>query len=457
MARKKRLVVFSIDGVPATLLQDFIGREELPNLTQLVSQHGLRQIDSVHPSVSSVAWASFITGKNPGKHGIYGFVDRARGGYDLTIPLSNSMTGKDIWEVLSDAGRRVFGMNVPGTYPPRTVKGIIIGGFLCSDLRKVASPAEVSTYLRSIGYRIDSDPALARRSKDLMLPDLRETLEKRMEAMFHYLQENTWDYFHAHIMETDRLNHFLLEEGMDSNSKYGKEFLHLYREIDGYVGELLDLLPEDSEECGLVLLSDHGFCPIKSEVQLSRYLIERGWTALAKAQPEHPLDINPETSRAYTLIPGRIHLNLRGREPAGIVAPEEFAEVREELARDLLELRAPNGDPVVKQVHKREEIYWPDGKHGPQHNMPVSQLLRTDSAFGRGPDLIAVPYDGYDLKMGLAASNTFLRTELQGMHTYHDAFLISRGVELPEARLNITQVTKYLAKALGVEPPEDMD
>jgi predicted AlkP superfamily phosphohydrolase/phosphomutase len=457
LPRKKRLVVLSIDGVPATLLQDLIGLGELPNFAQVVSQYGLRQIDSVHPAVSSVAWASFITGRNPGKHGIYGFVDRAPAGYDITIPLSNSMVGKDIWEVLSDAGRRVFGMNVPGTYPPRTVNGIIIGGFLCPEVRKVASPPEVSTYLRSIGYRIDSDPALARRGKDLMLPDLRETLEKRMEAMFHFLHRNTWDYFHAHVMETDRLNHFLLEEWHDHNSKYGQEFLQVYRMIDGYLGELLDVLPEDPEECGLVLLSDHGFCPVKSEVQLSRYLVERGWTALAKAQPEHPLDISPEKSRAYTLIPGRIHLNVQEREPAGIVAPEDFGEVREELARDLLELRAPNGDPVIKQVYGREETYWPEGEHAPQPHMPVSQLLRAEGAFGRGPDLVAVPHDGYDLKMGLGASNIFLRTELQGMHTYHDAFLIARGVELPEARLNIMQVTKYLLKALGLEAPEDMD
>jgi predicted AlkP superfamily phosphohydrolase/phosphomutase len=206
-----------------------------------------------------------------------------------------------------------------------------------------------------------------------------------------------------------------------------------------------------------VVLSDHGFCPIKSEVQLSHYLVERGWTALAKAQPEHPIDINPETSKAYTLIPGRIYLNVRGREPGGIVAPEDFAEVREELARDLLELRAPNGDPVIKRVYKREEVYWPEGAHGPEPDIPLSQLLRGAGAFGRGPDLVAVPYDGYDLKMGLGASNIFLRTELQGMHTYHDALLIARGVELPEGRLNIMQVTKYLMKALGVEPPEDMD
>jgi len=451
-----QIVVLSIDGVPFSLLEKLIREGELPHFARLVQNAEFRQMDSVQPTVSSVAWTSFVTGRNPGKHGIYGFVDRERTGYDITVPLSSSVASKTIWEVLSDAGRRVFGMNVPVTYPPRNVNGILIGGFLCPSVEKVASPVEVSTYLESIGYRIDSDPMLARRSKKEMIPDLHETLDRRMEAMFHYLDQEAWhwDYFHAHVMTTDRLHHFLLGEYERHNPKYEQEFLRFYHKLNDYLGELLEMLPADTI---LVVLSDHGFCTIKAEVQLSRWLIERGWTTPAGEQPRNPLDINPAQSRAYTLIPGRIHLNLQGREPEGIVPRERYFEVREELASELLTLRSPAGEPVIKEVLKREEVYWPDGAHGPDAGMPTEELLRADTTFARAADLIAVPHDGYDLKMGLQASQVFVTTELEGMHTFHDAAIIARGLELPAERFSITNVTRHLVAALGVEPPADMD
>ena len=67
---------------------------------------------------------------NPGKHGIYGFVARQPDSYGIMFPNSQTMAAPTIWEVLSKADKRVFGMNVPVTYPPRPVNGVLIGGFL---------------------------------------------------------------------------------------------------------------------------------------------------------------------------------------------------------------------------------------------------------------------------------------------------------------------------------------
>ena len=251
-----------------------------------------------------------------------------------------------------------------------------------------------------------------------------------------------------------RVNHFLLGAYESGDSNHADDFLKFYQRLDGYLGRLVEALPAD---CGLVVLSDHGFCTIKSEVQLSRYLVERGWTALGATPVRGPMDIDPAESRAYSLIPGRIYVNLKGREPAGIVPVEEFNRVRDEVAGDLMALRAPNGDPVIEKVVKREELYWGAGKHAPEPDMPLEELLATDSAFGQAADLIAIPFDGYDLKMGLGLPKTFINTELEGMHTYHDAVIMARGVELPQERFSILNVTRHVLRAMDVEPPEDMD
>ena len=450
----KQMVVLGIDGVPYTFLKQLLDSKELTNFSALASASDFRQMDSVHPTVSSAAWTSYVTGKNPGKHGLYGFVERERSTYAITIPLSTSVRSKTIWEVLSDAGARVFGMNVPVTYPPREVNGILIGGFLCPVIDKVARSPEVVDYLKSIDYQIDTDAMLARKSRDLMLPNVYDTLDKRMEAAFHYLEAEPWDYFHVHVMATDRLCHFLLGKYAEGDAKYRDAFLGFFHKLDDYLGRLMNALPRD---CGLVVMSDHGFCPIRSEVQLSRYLVEQGWMTAAAGGAKHPLDIDPSRSRVYSLIPGRIYVNVKGREPTGIVAPQDYDAVRDDAAATLLELRAPNGDAVIRQVLKREEVYWGDGTTAPDPEMPVKVLLKTDTAFGRAADLIAIPYDGYDLKMGLGQSQVFVSTELEGMHTYHDALIISRGLALPEERFAIYEVTRHVIEAMGGEVPEDMD
>ncbi len=454
MSTRKRVILLSIDGVPYSMLSRFLEAGHLPNFARLAQKAPLRQMDSVHPTVSSVAWTSYITGKQPGKHGVYGFIDRKPGTYEMSIPSSASITSKTIWEILSDHGLRVFGMNVPLTYPPPQVNGILIGGFLCPTVEKVAYPAQLSDYLKSIDYQIDSDPMLARESKERMLPNLHQTLDARMEAMFHFLAQEPWDYFHTHIMATDRINHFLIEKYEQNSQKFAQEFVKFYQKIDSYLGKLMDTLDSD---CSLVVMSDHGFCPIINEVQLSRYLIEKGWTVPADPPQPSPLAIDPAKSRAYNLIPGRIFVNLKGREPAGIVAPEEFEQVRDELTKDLLSLRAPNGDQVIKQVFKREELYWDADSHQLDPKMPLDKLLSSQTSFGKAADLIAIPFDGYDLKMGLAAPQTFVKTQLEGMHTYHDATIMAQGVELPKERFSIINVASCVFRALGLEPPADLD
>ena len=447
-----KFMILSIDGVPYDLFGQLIDQGDMPNLASLVSQSGLRKMRSVQPTVSCVAWSSYMTGANPGKHGIYGFIDRRPGTFDLMFPNASTRTAEDLWSILSRADKRVFGMNVPTSYPPRTVNGIMIGGFLAPSLEKVAYPASVGEYLKSIDYQIDSDAALARRDKRAMLGNLNETLDRRMEAMFHFLHMENWDFFHTHIMGSDRINHFLWEKMERNDPEFAPAFFGYYRRIDDYIGRLLDMLPESVP---LMIFSDHGFCAIKQEVLLSRYLVELGWTSTAD-KLQHPLSIDPVKSRAYCLIPGRIFVNLSGREPQGIVPLEKYQETREQLVDDLMMLRDPNGRPVIRKVLQREDIYWSSGCDGVSSLSP-EQVAMADGTFGKAADLIAVPYDGYDLKLGLADKVVFKRTELEGMHTYEDACLVARGIDLPDDKLEIIMLARAILEKMQLKPPADMD
>ncbi len=449
-----RVVVLGIDGLPFEFAKGLLGGEVMPRLAAIAARGDFRQMDSVHPCVSTAAWTSFITGVQPGKHGLYGFVDRRDGSYEIEIPLATSIAAKNIWQILSEAGKRVFGMNVPVTCPPVEVNGVLVADFLCPSIDQAALSPDVRLYLKSINYQIDSDPALGHKSIDRMLRNLHLTLEKRVQAALHYLRSEEWAYFHAHIMETDRLFHFLYARHLAGDARLSAEFLGFLRKVDDAIGQIAAATPPDA---GLIVLSDHGFCPIKAEVNLSRHLVETGWTTPASAEPLHPLDIAPERTRAYTLIPGRIYLNLRGREPEGIVPPEEYTSARETLMQQLLALKAPNGDTVIRQVLRREELFWPAGAKAADPQMPAEKLLDRRGAFGRAPDLVVVPHDGYDLKMGLDAGDVFHTPALEGMHTFNDAMVLLRGFHLGPERPAIFRIARTILGELGVAPPDDMD
>ena len=451
MAEPPKVVCLSIDGVPHALLGRLMDEGHMPAMAQLCARHGRpRRMRSVQPTVSCVAWASYATARNPGKHGIFGFIDRKAGTYELSLPNASNLRGPHIWEVLSAVGKKVFGMNVPSTYPPRPVNGILIGGFLAPSLAKAAYPPQVGDYLASIGYRIDTDAALARQSTEKMLDDLDVTLARRAEAMFHFLAQDHWDFFHAHIMGTDRINHFLLARALADDPAFAPAFKAYYRKVDDVIGRLAEAIGDDTP---LMILSDHGFCPITYEVQLSKHLIEAGWTAAAE-EVRTPLSFDPARTRAYCLIPGRIYVNLAGREPGGIVPPGQYDPVRDGIARDLLALRDPQGRAVIRKVVRREELYWPQGRSAPN---PAARTPGGPPPYAQAPDLVAIPHDGYDLKMGLIAPQIFGRTALEGMHTYGDALCFARHIDLPGGDLEIRQLPGSIFTALGAAAPASFD
>ena len=435
--RKKRVVVIGLDGVPYTYIQQLFQAGELPNFRALAGEGMLVQMDTTLPNVSSVAWSSFMTGQNPGKHNIYGFVDRQPGSLKTFIPTSRNMRTPALWEILSTVGKRVFAMNVPVTYPSRQVNGIVVGCFLSPSVEKAAPNAEVAQALKRLNYCVDADPGRARQDKDSFLPHLDEVFERRIETMRYFWRQEPWDFFMAHIMETDRLHHFFWEEMEQGHAKYRPAFLDFYKRVDHVLGEVRSWLDEDTT---LIVLSDHGFCSIKQEVFVNTWLHDAGYLQYARTPPEGLQGMAP-SSAAYSLDPGRIFLNVKGREPEGRIAMgDEYERVRREIAEAAMGMVDPaTGEPMVERVYTREELY-----HGPY----------TSAA----PDLVLAMRDGYDPKGPLGKPNlTFKGTALVGMHTTPDALLYMRGVRESVRRPYIADVAPTILNLLEVPVPADMD
>ena len=410
--KKGRTVVLGLDGVPHSTLLDLISQGVMPQTARLVEAGTLRRMESTLPCVSSVAWTSFRTGVNPGQHGITGFTDRHPGTYKTHFPATKSILQSTLEEYADVTGLKVVMTGMPVNYPPLKLKnGISVGCFLAPTIEKAVCTPEVLDELRRIDYRLDVNASLAS-DPPRFLADIFYVTERYREAMFKFWDQQAWDLMMIHFMTTDRLHHFMWDQYEDPAAPYHQDFLKLYLRLDEIIGEVASRIDEDTL---LMMLSDHGFCSVKSEVNLNVWLRQEGLLRFQTNSAKSLEEIDGR-SKAYSLIPGRFYVNLKGREPRGSVEPgAEYEAVRDDLITRLLALRNPdNGELVIERVEKRETLYG-------------------ENCSSLAPDLVALARYGYDLKDQVSGRELFKAGMLKGMHTYDDAFLfVNRRTTIPE-------------------------
>ena len=126
--RKKRVFVLGLDGATFDIIKPLIDEGALPNLAAVMKQGAHAKLNSTILHHSPPAWTTFATGKNPGKHGILGFTRMSPHSYKLDLVYGAHNRAKTMWEVLGETGKKVIVMNIPMTYPPKAVNGILLSG-----------------------------------------------------------------------------------------------------------------------------------------------------------------------------------------------------------------------------------------------------------------------------------------------------------------------------------------
>ena len=401
---RNRVCVIGLDGVPLGLLRDFMDRGVMSATRRLMDGGRLHQMKASLPEISSVSWSNFMTGTNPGTHGIFGFTDFKPGSYDIRFPNFSDLKAKTIWDILGEKGRRSIVINQPSTYPARELNGILVSGFVALDLARAVTPRSFLQPLERAGYRIDIDTVKSRENTEFFWRDLSKTLSGRQKALNLFWKEE-WDYFEFVITGTDRLHHYLWNAGADPDHPHHRSFLEYYRRIDQLIDKIaVSFRKSTGGNDGLYLMSDHGFCGIETEVYLNVWLEREGYLSFSKPNPDSLNDIAME-SRAFALDPNRIYLHLVKKFPRGSVAASERKALIQEIAGRLAKLEW-NGRKVVRKVFPARDIY----------SGPLT---------AQGPDLIVLGERGFDMKGSVKKTEIFGRPGLQGMHTWDDAFFWS--------------------------------
>jgi len=403
----------------------------MPNIAKLQQEGTLCSMTASIPEVSSTSWSTFMTGVNPGRHGIYGFMELQKNSYSWRFPNFNDLKSKTIWEIAGDNGKRSIVMNIPSTYPAKPLNGMLVSGFVALDLKKASYPDVMYQYLNSIGYRLDVDAAKAAKDMNEFKDDIMQTFRKRVEAINHLYDSEEWDIFIAAITETDRLHHYLWAALDDISHPQHEFFLSFYQELDNFIGTFYKKIDPDTP---FIMLSDHGFTSINKEVYLNVYLKDKGYLQFINPNPESFEDINSD-SRAFVLDPSRIYLHMKGRYSRGCVEDSDYEKLKNALREDLFSLSV-DGEKVIKEVYYKEDIY-------------------SGECFSYAPDLVVLPYEGFDLKGSITKHELSGRGLLTGGHTHQNAtFYINRKIKCKNP--NIVDVGVTVLNLVDIET-EDIE
>ena len=438
MNHATKVAVLGLDGVPFSLLQDFFAKGIMPRLAETAKSGTFLRMETSLPCVSSVAWTSFMTGKNPGDHGIFGFTDVWPDKLALRLPSFDDMRSTVIWNALP--GKTSVVVNLPFTYPARPLNGILISGFVAPLFERSVYPESMIAWLKSRNYRIDVDAVKGRQDRRFLVRDLFETLKIHSEVMLTLMERENWDLFIGVITGTDRLHHFFFDAAQDPSHPLHKDFIDYYRMIDSFFSRFV-------EKCGkfarLIVLSDHGFTRLKTQVYLNHILKTMGYISFVKSEPVSPEDIHPG-SKAFAMDPSRIYLNSKERFSHGALNSKEAEMMRISLKKELESLRLIDIG-----------FLSPQGSDRPEDRLFTRVLLKEDIFDGKciawAPDLVVIPRSGYDPKGALNVRAATMTDIFTGMHTHDDAFLIvddpDIGKRLSQPR--ITDVFGLMMEVLG--------
>jgi predicted AlkP superfamily phosphohydrolase/phosphomutase len=351
--------VIGLDGATFAVVDSLLASGSLPNLAALRGRGSTAVLETILPAISPPAWTSATTGVNPGKHNVFDFFHLSKTGPQALLTSSLDRRARPVWQLLNEAGYKTGIMNIPLTFPPDRVDGFFISGF------PFGSATTGYTYPKELEARLGDYPldlfgeSLPRGREDLLLAHFRHTLERQAEVAKQLMREESWDLFWVVFTGTDKVQHFYWkytdpehpEYDEQDGARFGNAIRDMFVRVDAVIGELV---AEAGENADVIVLSDHGFGPIRRELRLMNWLRSEGFLEA---------DSTGAMTRAEAFAPGPfgglVRINQSGRDWRGEVAPGDSSEgVRRRLLERLDALVDPStGARFVERAHTREELY----------------------------------------------------------------------------------------------------
>lgn len=499
----QKIFIIGLDGATLDLLIPWLEQGYLPHIGRLVDRGVVGPLMSTFPPLTGPAWSSFMTGMSPGRHGIFEFFRRQEGSYKQELNNRTHIAGQSLWRLLSDGGCQVGIMGIPLTYPPEAIDGFIITGLLTPPNRRdFTYPKELLQELENeLGaYRLRHDEKYRKADPYPFIKEQNEILENNTKAALYLLQNKPWDVFMVHILGTDRMQHefwHTLDLSHPSHDpveveRLGDVILDFFRKTDEAIGRLLETLDESTP---VIVMSDHGFGPVYKFVNFNTWLLDQGLLVLKNTlgtRLRHLMfkigfnytvlgnlilklglgkkaiqvgragrevwqrrvflslnDVDWSRSRMYSIGNfGQLFVNLRGREPEGIVEEgEEYEELLEEVEGRLRKLADPEtSEPIIERIFRRSEVYTgPFAESGPDllfftRNMEYKAMGLSDFSSNQV----------FEIVFGTTGHH-----RMNGLLICYGPGIFKEGDRSHEA--NIQDLAPTILYLMGLKIPKDMD
>ncbi|MCH7619205.1 MAG: alkaline phosphatase family protein [Candidatus Marinimicrobia bacterium] len=450
-----RILVIGLDCAPPELMFDKF-TDDMPNFKQLMGEGVWGELESVIPPITVPAWMCMMTSKTPGQLGFYGFRNRKDYSYDaLYFATSTAVKEPLLWEILNKEGWKTITVGVPQTYPPRKVNGIQVSSFLTPSIEsEYTYPPQIKEEIADLvgEYMIDV-PNFRTDDKSYLLKQIYEMTEKRFKVIRHFMDEKEWRFFMFVEMGTDRIHHGIWKYFDEEHRTFIEDeelntaMLEYYKYIDREIGTLLERMDEEDT---IMVVSDHGAKRMDGGICFNEWLIKEGYLTV-KEYPSEPvrmtfdmIDWSKTKAWGDGGYYGRLFINVKGREPDGIVKQSEYESLRNELQEKIAAIADPEGVNIGSVAHKPEDLY-------PEVN-------------GVAPDLIVLFGDLFWRSVGTIGSGEIHTFENDtgpddANHAMNGMFLIKHpGVEggrkIEGAKL--LDIAPTLLKLHGIDIPADM-
>ncbi len=394
-----RLLVVGLDSATLQVCEPLLEMGEMPNLAGLIVRGAMGVIRSTIPPLSPAAWVTAMTGLNPGQHGVYDFrhLDLAQiHGRSAELVSSSTYAGSTIFDTLSQRGFRVGAFNIPLTYPPWPVNGLMVSGPITPDLRRAyTSPPDLEERLGPMSGYVNPEHLHSFDTREYF-----EELVTNTKDHFRYgtqllQEEGPFDLFWFHLHSLDSIQHrywryssFNLErDQQEASSPYSDAIKNFYRLADEGLGKLLELVGPESY---VLALSDHGATGRgKYEVHINALLQSGNWQHTYREFPGkrfvralHRRFLAGKSAKRRDFIPddfsktginwsltkahgfhladpiGGIVINAENSPSNDGDGESIYFNNRQDLQQWLMSLQDPrSGQPIINHTWNREELY----------------------------------------------------------------------------------------------------